>query len=66
MEVDFTVENHGSIWMFTPLTERARNFTATDLNVEGWQWMGNSFGVDHSVAPQLVSALIDEGFEVQE
>jgi len=65
MEVDFRIENHGSVFLFTPLTERAKNFTDTDLDVQGWQWMGASFAVDHSLAHNLASALIDEGFVVE-
>jgi len=64
-ESDFLVTTHGSVWTFQPLTEIAKNFTGTDLDVQDWQWVGPAFGVDHRVAQQLVSALEDEGFNLE-
>jgi hypothetical protein len=65
METDFIVETHGSIWLFEPVTESAKNFTGTDLDVQSWQWMGPKFGVDARLANDLVSALEDEGFTLE-
>lgn len=66
METDFIVETfHGSVWTFEPVTQRAKNFTGTDLDVQDWQWMGPKFGVDHRVANNLLSALEDEGFVME-
>lgn len=65
-EIDFIVNTAGfSVWLFEPVTETAKNFTGTDLNVEGWQWLGNAFGVDARLANDLVSALEDEGFNLE-
>lgn len=64
-EIDFLVRPHGTIWTFEPMTERAKNFTGTDLDVQGWQWIGPAFGVDHRPATDLVTALQDEGFVVE-
>lgn len=63
--IDFRVHSHGSIWTFEPLTERAKNFTETDLDVQGWQWLGPAFGVDHRPAHDLVTALEAAGFIVK-
>lgn len=63
--MDFKVTTQGSIWLFEPLTERAKNFTGTDLQVEGWQWIGPAFGVDARIANNLVSSLEDEGFVLE-
>ena len=65
METDFIVETHGSIWLFEPVTEIAKNFTGTDLDVQSWQWLGPKFGVDARLANDLVSALEDEGFTLE-
>ena len=64
-DIDFLVRPHGSIWTFEPLTERARNFTGTDLDVADWQWLGPRFAVDHRPANALVTALQDEGFVLE-
>jgi hypothetical protein len=65
METDFIVTTHGSIWLFEPVTEIAKNFTGTDLDVQSWQWMGPAFGVEARIANDLVSALEDEGFVLE-
>ncbi len=62
---DFLVVPHGSIWTFEPLTEAAKAFTATDLDVKGWQWLGTAFGVDQRVANDLAMALEEEGFVLE-
>jgi hypothetical protein len=64
-DIDFRVRSHGTICTFEPLTERAQDFTATDLDVQGWQWLGPAFGVDHRPAHHLVTALEAAGFIVQ-
>jgi hypothetical protein len=61
---DFIVRPQGSIWTFEPASEAAKDFTATSLDVEGWQWLGPAFGVDHRLANDLVAALENEGFLV--
>ena len=66
MNIDFIVRPHGNIWTFEPATEAAKEFTAADLDVQGWQWLGPAFGVDHRLANDLVAALENEGFEVGE
>jgi hypothetical protein len=61
---DFIVRDFGSVWTFEPVSETAKTFTNAELQVEGWQWVGKAFGVDHSVAQNLLTALEDEGFVV--
>jgi hypothetical protein len=62
---DFQVENHGSVWMFTPLTLAAKKFLDENVASEGWMWMGNSLCVDHRPALDFVSYLEEEGFTVR-
>ena len=61
-ETDFIVRPHGTVWTFEPKTESAKSFVHTDLEVQGWQWLGPAFGVDHRLATDLVAALEGEGF----
>lgn len=62
---DFLVVPHGSVWTFEPLTDAAKDFTATDLEVQGWQWLGHVFGVDHRLANDLAMALEEKGFVLE-
>ena len=64
-DTDFLVRPQGTIWTFEPLTERAKNFTGTDLDVQGWQWVGPAIGVDHRSANGLATALEGEGFVLE-
>lgn len=63
--VDFRLRNEGSIIQFCPLTETAKNFSRAELGLEGWQWLGNTFNIDHGIAQELISSLEDEGFNCQ-
>lgn len=59
---DFIISNDGSVWRFQPVTQRAKNFTDTELGLESWQWLGPAFVIDANLAQQLMSSLEDEGF----
>ena len=61
-QLDFLVRSHGSVWTFEPLTEAAKDFTATAIDVQDWQWLGLAFGVDHRLANDLAASLQAEGF----
>lgn len=63
--IDFIVRPQGSVWTFEPASKAAKEFTATDLDVQGWQWLGPAFGVDHRLANDLFAALEDEGFVLE-
>ncbi len=63
--IDFVVHPHGSIWTFEPKTESAKHFVRTDLDVQGWQWLGPALGVDHRLANDLIAALEGEGFVLE-
>lgn len=64
-DIDFLVRPNGTIWMFEPVSEPAKEFTLTILDVQDWQWIGPAFGVDHRIANDLASALEEEGFVVK-
>lgn len=62
---DFLIENAGSVWMFTPLNDVAVEWTDENLKIEDWQWLGESFGVEHRIGWQLQAILADHGFSLQ-
>jgi len=63
---DFTVRDEGTVVVFQPCNERAKNFTGTDLDIQPWQkWANDAFLVQHSIVNALISALQDEGFIVE-
>jgi len=64
--IDFIICPNGSVWTFEPATEAAKEFAATALDIESWQWLGPAFAVDHRVAGDLAAALGGEGFILAE
>lgn len=65
MDNDFIVLNQGSVWTFEPVTNAAKEFVKTELPLEGWQWVGNAFGIDARIADRLANELSDEGFVLE-
>lgn len=63
--IDVEVENHGSVFMFRPRTELAKEWVAAHVQLEDWQWMGGAFAVEHRYAGDLALGMIDAGLEVQ-
>jgi hypothetical protein len=62
---DFTVENHGSVWLLTPETTDARNWVDENVALEPWQWLGRSFAVEPRLLDQLVEGIQAEGLSVE-
>lgn len=62
---DIRIEDHGSIVSFTPKSDACKEWIDQNVQLEAWQWLGPSFGVDHSYADNLIDGLQAEGFEVQ-
>lgn len=60
--VDFRIRDEGSVIVFTPLTSAAREFVKDEVQLESWQWRGDSFVADHRPGHLLLDALCDEGF----
>ena len=61
---DFTVENQGSVWLFTARSPEARDEMSM-MGLAEWQRLGEfSFGVDHRAAGGLVEQLRENGFSV--
>lgn len=66
MTTDFRLDDCGTVWQFTPLTDKAREFAQTELGLESWQWLGETFSVDHRPAHDLIDFLLAQGFVVNE
>jgi hypothetical protein len=62
---DVRIENHGTVWLFTPLSERAKALFQGDMETETWQWLGESLGIDHRPARTLAAQLVEAGLEVE-
>jgi hypothetical protein len=61
---DVRVENHGTLWSFTPLTDNAQAWFSEHVCAEPWQWLGPSLCVEHRLAPDLAEGLVLAGLRI--
>jgi hypothetical protein len=61
---DYAVENHGTLFLFRPLTEEARENLANNVGEEA-QWFGGALVVEHRYALDLAARLRGEGWVVE-
>jgi hypothetical protein len=64
MTPDVLIENEGTIVMFQPVTDAARDWFSVNVQTEGWQWFGTRLAVDHRMAGSLIEGLLSEGFNL--
>ena len=61
---DITIQNHGSIVLFAPLTEAAREWL--DMNVQDdAQWFAGALAVEHRYAGDLANGMMADGLVVE-
>ncbi len=66
VEADVVVSGTGgNQFMFCPATEAAKAWVNEHVQLEGWQWLGNAFAVDHRYAGELVEAMQEAGLVVE-
>ena len=63
-QIDVRISNQGTMWMFTPLTNTAKEWVEENLDLESWQKMGDSFAVDHRPAAALAEGMQEAGLIV--
>lgn len=63
-QADVYVENHGSIFMVTPLSGAARQWMEENVPTESWQWLGSSLSVEHRYVENLIAGMQDAGLTV--
>jgi hypothetical protein len=62
---DVVVTNQGaSVVMFQPVTEEAKQWVDDNLELEGWQWLGPAFAVDHRMVEHLIDGMEADGLTV--
>jgi hypothetical protein len=61
---DFTVENHGSVFLLQPHTPEATDWVTQNLNVEHWQKFGNAVAVEHRYIVDIVDGVQGDGLTV--
>jgi hypothetical protein len=65
MKADVIVENHGSVCMVTPISPAAREWVDDNVQLEGWQWLGESFACEPRYLPSLIVGMHENGLTVE-
>lgn len=60
--VDYTISDHGSIWLVHPNTDAAREHLETHVDADESTWWSDSLVVEHRYIQPLVEALESHGF----
>ena len=50
------------MYLVTPKSENARQWVDENVHLEPWQWLGDSFAVDHHFIEELELGMIEAGF----
>jgi hypothetical protein len=59
-DIDVHVRNEGAIFLFTPITPRAKQWIAANVQSEA-QWFGQALVVEHRYALGLAVGMRDAG-----
>ena len=62
--MDIYMENHGSIWLFRPVSEAAREHL-DDVIDEMAQWFGDALVVEPRYVSDLATSLEDDGLDLK-
>jgi len=61
IDMDFEVENHGTVWLLTPKSQAAHEFITNSVDVPSWAFMGASVAVEHRCVEPLLNGIEREG-----
>lgn len=62
--VDFVISNEGTIISFQPVSQAAKDWVAENVHLESWQWLGDTFNVDHRYAGDLIEGIQAADFDM--
>lgn len=60
---DVMVSNHGTIFLFTPVTENGRRWIGENVG-DDVMWFAGGLAVEHGYARQLAEGMLSDGLEV--
>jgi hypothetical protein len=61
---DVLIRNAGTVFVFCPLTQRAKEWFDVNVASESWQWFGNALVVEPRYAWALAQSLRNEGLVI--
>jgi hypothetical protein len=61
---DVLVCHEGTVFVFCPLTPRAKQWIQENVSSEGWQWFGDALVIEHRYAWGLGQGMKDAGLRL--
>jgi hypothetical protein len=61
---DVLVRYEGILFLFGPLTDRAKDWLEQNVEIEPWQWSGDTFVVEHRYTWGLGQGMKDAGLVI--
>ena len=62
--VDVQVQNHGTLYVFIPCTDEARNWIEENVQIENHMRLGNNFACEWRFADAIVNGMREAGLVV--
>ena len=62
---DVLIANAGTVFVFCPLTSRAKDWIDEHVESELWQWFGKALVVETRLAGGLADGMIGDGLVLQ-
>ena len=62
---DVLVHNEGTVFLFNPLTAKAKEWIDNNVQSEDYQWFGTTLVVEHRYAWGLAEGMKDAGLVLQ-
>lgn len=65
LECDVYVENHGSIFLFRPVSRGGRDWIGENVQDDCQQWFGGALVVEHRYAFDIADGMFDAGLKLR-
>lgn len=62
--VDLLIRDEGTVVVFRPVSDAARQWIDDNVISEGWQWLGGTLAVDHRYADSIIQGAMLDGLGV--
>jgi len=63
-KLDMNIDDQGTVYLFTPISQLAKEWIERHLRLEGWQCLGSSFAVEHRFAGPLAAGMLADGLRI--
>ena len=63
-QLDINLDDQGTVCLFIPISQLAKDWISSHLRLAGWQCLGSSFAVENRFAGPLAAGMLADGLRV--